>query len=262
MSLLLLKVVLAPAFVVLASLVGRRHGVRVGGVVGGLPVIAGPILLVLALERGRSFASSAAAGTLLGIVALIAFVVAYVAASRRLAWPAALAAGWGAFLVGVAILEEVHTGALAGLALAAAACAGALVLMPHPRSLAPSPAPPRWDLLLRAVCAAVPVVAVTAAAHALGPHLSGLLAAFPIITPVLAAFTHAQQGPEGALRILRGFTAGFFAYALFCFVVAVAVRGGGLAVAFAAATVVALATQAVAVAVARRSEYDRVDLIQ
>jgi hypothetical protein len=97
----------------------------------------------------------------------------------------------------------------------------------------------------------VPVVAVTEAAHALGPHLSGLVASFPIITPVLAAFTHAQQGPEAALRILRGFTAGFFAYALFCFVVAVAVRGAGLPVAFAAATAVALAAQAVAVAIAR-----------
>lgn len=251
MSLFVLKVVLAPAFVVLASLVGRRHGVRVSGVVGGLPVIAGPILLVLALERGRSFASGAADGTLLGIVALIAFVVAYVAVSRRLGWPAALVAGWAAFFAGVALLREVHTGALAGLALAVAACAGALVAMPHPRSLAPPPRPPRGDLLLRAACAAVPVVAVTAAASALGPHLSGLLAASPIITPVLAAFTHAQQGPEAALRILRGFTAGFFAYALFCFVIAVAVRGAGLPAAFLAATAVALAVQAVAVGLAR-----------
>ena len=251
MSLLLLKVVLAPAFVVLASLVGRRYGVRVSGVVGGLPVIAGPILLVLALEHGRAFASSAAAGTLLGIVALIAFVVAYVAASRRVGWPAALLAGWGAFLVGVGLLREVHTGALAGLALAAATCAGALVLMPHPRPFAPPPRAPRRDLLFRAVCAALPVIAVTEAARALGPHLSGLLAAFPIITPVLAAFTHAQQGPEAALRILRGMTAGFFAYALFCFVVAVSVRGAGLALAFVAATAVALAAQAIAIAIAR-----------
>jgi hypothetical protein len=178
-------------------------------------------------------------------------VAAYVGASRRLGWPASLVAGWSAFFAGIAVLREVHTGALASLALGAGACTVALLLLPQPRPFAAPPRTPRGDLAFRAVCAAVPVVAVTEAAHALGPHLSGLIASFPIVTPVLAAFTHAQQGPEAALRILRGFTAGFFAYALFCFVVAVALRGAGPALAFAAATAVALATQAVAVATAR-----------
>lgn len=48
MSVLVAKLALAPTFVVLVSLVARRFGPRIGGVVGGLPVVAGPILLVLA----------------------------------------------------------------------------------------------------------------------------------------------------------------------------------------------------------------------
>ena len=63
MALLAVKVLLAPGFVVGASLAARRFGSRVGGVVGGLPVVAGPILLVYALEDGRVFAAGAAAGT-------------------------------------------------------------------------------------------------------------------------------------------------------------------------------------------------------
>ena len=43
MTLLALKLLLAPLFIVGASLVSRRFGVRVAGVLGGLPVIAGPI---------------------------------------------------------------------------------------------------------------------------------------------------------------------------------------------------------------------------
>ena len=113
---------------------------------------------------------------------------------------------------------------------------------------------PRWDLPLRAACAVVPVVVVTGAASALGPHLSGLVAAFPIITPVLAAFTHAQQGSREAARLLHGFTLGFFAYALFCFVVSVGVERLGVGPAFALATILALATQAAAIAVTRRRE--------
>jgi uncharacterized membrane protein (GlpM family) len=110
---------------------------------------------------------------------------------------------------------------------------------------------PRWDLPLRAVCTAVPVLVITAMAKAVGPHLSGLLAAFPIITPVLAAFTHAQRGRRESTRLLRGFTVGFFAYAGFCFVVAVALRPLGIGGAFILAAAVALVAQSAVILLSR-----------
>ena len=61
-GLLAVKLTLAPAFVVGASLASRRFGPRMGGLIAGLPVVAGPILLVYALAHGRAFASGAAAG--------------------------------------------------------------------------------------------------------------------------------------------------------------------------------------------------------
>jgi hypothetical protein len=255
-TLLATKLLLAPLFIVGASLVSRRFGVRVAGVLVGLPVIAGPILLVLALAHGRSFAAAAATGTLLGMVALIAFVLVYVAASRRLAWPFALLLGWTAFLAVVAALRPVNVGAVAALCFACAACGLTLVVLPRPgpRRAAASGEYPRWDLPLRAACAVVPILAVTGAAGALGPHLAGLLAAFPIITPVLAAFTHAQQGSRESDRLLHAMTVGFFAYALFCFTVAVAIRGLGIAATFALAAALALLVQGAAVALTRRGD--------
>lgn len=71
------KVLLAPICVVAVSLAGRRWGVAVAGVLGGLPVIAGPILLVETMLHGAAFGAKAAAGTLLGLAALTAFVVVY-----------------------------------------------------------------------------------------------------------------------------------------------------------------------------------------
>ncbi|MBA3735743.1 MAG: hypothetical protein H0W90_11205 [Actinobacteria bacterium] len=100
----------------------------------------------------------------------------------------------------------------------------------------------------------IPVVAVTGAASLLGPHMSGLLTAFPVITPVLAAFTHAQRGAKEAARLLHGMTMGFFAYALFCFTVSAGVVGLGVPATFALATVLALVAQGVALAFANRSE--------
>ena len=255
MTLVALKLLLAPSFILATSVLARHVGVRLAGVVGGLPVVAGPILLVIAIEHGRSFAADAATGTLLGVVALIVFVLVYVAVSRRLGWPSALLAGWTSFFVAIAALRPVHVSAVAALIFACAACAATLVLLPRPPARLSSVVPyPRWDLPLRAVCAVIPIVVVTAAARALGPHLTGLLASFPIITPVLAAFTQAQQGKDEVVRLLRGMTVGFYAYALFCFVVSVTVRGLGIPVSFALATVLALALQGVVIVLSRRRE--------
>jgi hypothetical protein len=182
-------------------------------------------------------------------------VLAFAWVGMRAAWPWALAAGWGSFLAVIAALSPVHVGPVPALVAACTACAGGLVLLPRPTAAAAQPpARPPLDLLLRAVCAVVPVVSVTAAARLMGPHLSGLVAAFPVITPVLAAFTLAQQGPVEAVRLLRGMTVGFFAYGLFCFTVSVGIGPLGTTVAFVLATALALCMQTTAVAAMRRRE--------
>ena len=104
-ALLLVKLVLAPTFVVCASLIARRYGPRTGGLVAGLPVVAGPILLAYALAHGSSFAAGAAAGTLLGLVSLIAFSVLYARLAPRLPWLPCMLAGWLAFAALTAVFS-------------------------------------------------------------------------------------------------------------------------------------------------------------
>src|SRR3954451_10258382 len=91
-----IEVVLAPALVGAATLAARRWGEQTGGLVSAFTAIVGPVLLVTALEHGAGFAARAASGTLLGLVALSAFTLAYARAARRLRWPSSLAAGWAA----------------------------------------------------------------------------------------------------------------------------------------------------------------------
>jgi hypothetical protein len=88
-TLLAARLLLSPLCVVAVSLAGRRWSVAVAGLLGGLPVVAGPILLVETLLHGRDFAADAAAGTLLGLLALTAFVVVYgrVATGCCRPWP-------------------------------------------------------------------------------------------------------------------------------------------------------------------------------
>jgi hypothetical protein len=250
---LLVKVLMAPAFVVGASLAGRRFGARVGGLVAGLPVVALPILLAYALAHGDSFAAGAAAGTLLGLISLFAFTVVYGRLASRLAWAPTMLLGWLAFAASTAILSTLSVAHGVALALALGGVAVGLALLPRPTPLpAAPPAPPRWDLPMRAACALALVLTLTAISGWLGPQLSGLLAPFPIITTVLATFTHAQRGAAETVRLLRAMMAGFGAYALFCFTLAITLRELGTAASFALAAGVALTVQALLLLASRR----------
>jgi hypothetical protein len=244
-GLLAVKLLLAPSFVVGASLATRRFGPRVGGLIAGLPVVAGPILLAYALAHGRAFAAGAAAGTLLGLVSLIAFVVVYARLAGRVFWGASMLAGWLAFAVGTAAFSAVSLPAGAALGLAGGGLLAGLVLLPRPgRDLPVQLPPPAWDLPLRAGCALALVLTLTAVAGWLGPQLSGLLAPFPIIATVLATFTHAQRGTDELLRLLRGLLSGFGAFALFCFALAISLQQLDTLSAFVLATALALIVQA------------------
>src|SRR5579862_3661492 len=125
---LVLKVVLGPALVVGASLVARRFGSRVGGIVGGIPAITGAILLVLAIDQGTRFASHAAAAALLGMVGTLGFVLTYAALSHRFHWPVALAGGLAMFAPVVAVLRPIDSGAVVAFLIASAAIALTLAL--------------------------------------------------------------------------------------------------------------------------------------
>lgn len=249
MSVLAAKVLLAPTFVMAASLAARRFGTRIGGLLGGLPAVAGPILLVFALVHGRAFAAKAATGALLGIVSLCAFIVVYSRLARRWRWRVSLIAGWLSFLAVSACFALLSVGVAVALALACAALAMTLLALPGAEGpVVGVSETPRWDLPLRGVSALALVLAITAVASPLGPKLSGLLTPFPVVATVLAVFTHVQHGEVHLVRIMRGFSTGLFGYVLFCFVLAISLRSAAVATSFSVALAAALAAQALALA--------------
>jgi hypothetical protein len=242
---LALKILLSPACVVAVSLIGRRWGLAVAGILGGLPVVAGPILLVETVQHGRGFGATAAAGTLLGLVALTTFVVVYGRTALAAGPIRSVLVGWTAFLLVVAFLDQVHPPSVLSLILSGACFALGLRALPTPPAAsAPTVQPRWWDLPARALAAMSLVLLLTGISAALGPHLSGLLAPFPIITSVLAVFSHNEFGGARTLVLLRSFLLGFYGFAAFCFVLAIGLPSLTTAAAFALATAAALATQA------------------
>jgi len=255
-SMLLVKLTLAPALVVGSSLAGRRWGHEVSGLLVAMPLVAGPILLITELEHGRHFAADAATASLLGLVALAAFVVTFAQVARRAGWPSAVLAGWVAFLALALAFGQTEIPAGAGLALAAGAFALGPKLLPRdPREQdRPLARLPAWDLPARAAATALLVLGLTGAAAGLGARMTGALTPFPVSNTVLAAFVLVLEGPVQLDDFFRGFLRGAYGFALFCFLVAVLVIPLGPAGAFLAALGGALAAQGAARLIARARE--------
>ncbi|HEY8101704.1 MAG TPA: hypothetical protein VIF82_13215 [Burkholderiaceae bacterium] len=241
--LLILKLFLVPSFIAGITLAGRRWGATVAGSLAGFPVITGPILLFVAIEQGSQFAATAATGAMLAVLSNIGFGIAYSWACRRHSWYISLLFGWLVYFCLVALLSFVHVSpwqacliTICGL-LIAAKC--------YPRASVdlPKAVQPGSDLVYRMLAAVVLVLALTFFSAQLGPNLTGLLSVFPVMGSVLGVFSHRHYGAGFAIKILQGMVQGFYAFTVFCLVLAYTLRTQPWLFCFLTATLVAVVIQ-------------------
>lgn len=237
-AVLLLKLSLVPLLIYLVTLAGRRWGPAVAGWLSAFPIVAGPILLTLTLEQGAAFAARAAEGTLLAVVAILVFSLAYAWASVRCGVAGSMALALLAWAGSVALLQAVLLPP--GPAFVCVWCALLLTFKLFPDAAAGTGAR-RNDLPWRMLAAAALVLAVTAGATRLGARLSGFFAMFPVMSTVLVGFAHAGSGRGSAVALLRGMVVGYFGFAVFCVTLAMQLREGAVGAAFALALGCALA---------------------
>jgi hypothetical protein len=240
---LALKLLLVPAFLALLTLAGRLFGPGIAGWLAGLPLVAGPILLVLALENGGAFAAQAATATVAAVLALVSYSLVYAHVAQRTGWPVALTAGFAAWAAVAAALALAAPRLGTALALALATLAVAPRLFPKVRLEAASGRFSSAELLLRMAAGALLTLAVAAVAARIGGTWSGLFALFPVLGSVLAVFSHRNSGAGHAATLLQGMSRGLLSLVAFCATAAWLLPSRPLAAAFGAAVVACLAAQ-------------------
>lgn len=219
MSLFMLKLVLTPSLIAAATIAARRWGPVVGGWVVSLPLTSGPVSVFLSLEHGPEFAAAAAAGTILGSLSVVAFIVAYAHTARHAAWPLAALAGLSSFFLSVAAMSRLPLPPVPGAIFSCAGLGLLLALEKRPTGpAAPIPAP-RWDIPMRMAIATIVVLTITALSHHVGPTLSGMLSAFPSFVCVMSVFSHRLCGPDNVRQFERGIIIGSFSFVAFFFTV-------------------------------------------
>jgi hypothetical protein len=229
---ILWRLTVTPLLIGLLTLVARRYGSRTAGLVMGLPLTSGPISLLLAIDQGAGFSARAADASLGAIAGVALFCGAYALMTRWFAWPGAVAGGTVAFCAGSGAFQWARLSSCAAALLSLAtvtilawAAAGMETSAPLVRSRvaaslepaggATSSPPPVWDLPARMAVSLAGLGLVTALAPSLGPRLSGALSSLPVLTAVMAVFTHRRGDERALLALLSGTVRGEIASVAF-----------------------------------------------
>ncbi len=220
MNSLLIKIVLMPLVIAMVTFASRRWGQSLAGQLASLPWVAGPIILFLALERGAPFAVQTIPGVMVGIIGWLAFCMSYIAVGQRYGPLFAALASYVVYLIPGLIISLFHINIHIHVCFVVTMLANIATLLFFPgirqpiihiqKSLA-------YDIPLRMVAVTLFVIAITYFANSLGPTWSGILTPFPVMTSVLAIFTHYTQGIAATRLIIRGLLIGIFGFTVFLY---------------------------------------------
>jgi uncharacterized membrane protein (GlpM family) len=214
---LILKLTLVPLALLVFGIVERLHGPRVAGWMAGFPIVAGPVLVFLALDHGPAFAAAAALGAYFGLVPWLAFTACYARCSNILHWPTALLASlslWVLTAFAAVRLEDAPRWleALPFLILVA-------VILFYPRG---NPSDEErehvwWGLPARMLAGAALTLLITQFASTMGTRWSGIFTTFPVMGSIIAVSNHIQYGRHAVQEAVAGMSTGLASVAVFCF---------------------------------------------
>jgi hypothetical protein len=203
LSVLGLRMALVAGFVVLVAVVAERTGPFLGAMIASLPLSAGPIYVMLALDHDADWIGQAMLGSIAICGATPAFIIAYCLLARRHGAPASIAGALLSWLA-VALIVQARAWTLPeALLFVVPVNVSAAYLGRHfTRGVAPARVERRRsDLAVRAVLCAALAGFVIGVSNAVPAQVSGVLSLTPILLTSVAIVLHSRTGgaPTAAL---------------------------------------------------------------
>jgi hypothetical protein len=201
-----LRMAVAAAFVVSASVITERTGPVIGALVATLPISAGPAYVFLSLDHDAAFIAEGALASLPVNAATVFLALIYVLLAQRRGVLVSCSFAVATWFVLAAIVRALHLSLAGGLianALAFAICAPVLQRFRYIRMPLITR---RWyDIPLRASMVAALVATVVTLSGWAGPVITGILALFPVVFTSLMLILHPRiGGPATAAVIANG----------------------------------------------------------
>ena len=215
--LLVLRMAVAAAFVVSASIITERSGPVIGALIATLPISAGPSYTFLALDHDAAFIAEGALSSLPVNAATIFMGLTYVLLAQRFSMWISAGSAIALWLVLGTIIRQFAWTLAGGLILNAIAFAICIPLLRPYRHVAKMPLIARrwYDIPLRAALVASLVGTVVTASTWVGPRITGVIALFPIVFSSMMLILHPRIGGPATAAVMAngaygmiGFTSG------------------------------------------------------
>src|SRR3569832_248249 len=194
--LLALRMAVAAAFVVTASVITERSGPVIGALIATLPISAGPSYVFLALDHDATFIAEGALASFPINAATMFYCLVYVFMAQR---QNAVVSVGGALLVWAAFvaLERLFSWTLLdGFIVNAIAFGICIPTFKRFQHVAKMPLITRrwYDIPLRATMGATLVARVVSLSRWVGPFVSGTIALFPVVLTSVTMILHPRIG--------------------------------------------------------------------
>jgi hypothetical protein len=198
-----LRMAIAAACVVSASIVTERSGPVLGALVATLPISAGPSYVFLALDHDATFIAEGALASLPINAATIFLGLTYVVLAQRRSALVSCGTAVVVWLVLATLIRKFEWTLLSGLVVNAIAFAICVPLLQRYRHVKMPLIARRWyDIPLRAALVATLVATVVTTSSWVGPKISGIMALLPIVFISLMLILHPRiSGPPTAAVI-------------------------------------------------------------
>jgi hypothetical protein len=200
---LAIKMGVAAAFVVMASMVAERTGPLIGAMVSTLPISAGPAYVFLALDHAPAFIAASALTSLAVNAATTLYALTYAATAQSRSLPVSLSVSLAVWFLAAFAVEHVQW-SLAGAVMLNAIVLAVSVPLSYRFQHAKMPfARRRWyDVPLRAGMVACLVATVVAISTQVGPGLTGMLAVFPMVLTSLMLILQPRVGGRATAAVI------------------------------------------------------------
>ena len=201
---LVAKMAGAALSVVLASVIAERTGPLLAALVVTLPVSAGPIYVILAMDHDAAFVSGSALASLSANIATATYCYLYMKAAQHRPLAQSLGLAIVAWLTMIVVLQSLSLPLLIVMpVMLLVFTVFHRLATPYLRVAAPSRTGQPWFAIpLRAGGVAALVGIVTTISTWAGPQWSGFIATFPVVLTSLIVILHRGIGGKATAAVI------------------------------------------------------------
>jgi hypothetical protein len=220
-----LSLLLAPALMAAAALIGQRLGPAAAGWVVALPVSFAVSVVAVTLDAGTRTATAMALSAATHVPAQVVFAVVFAGVLRRGGLLLGVAGGAAAYVACGVALASVPDVIVLAAAVPALALAPRVMIEGRPRLVSQR----RWPAIALTCWVAWLIVgAAVLTSRMAGPQVAGAVVAFPTMSTTLAVVLVTRDGPLAGAQALAGLVRSLPCYLAFCVVIVLGTPSLGL----------------------------------